>query len=533
MANIIDRIVGYVSPRAGLQRARARMAETMLARHYEGASSGRRTQDWNRSNSDANAAANHGTGLSGLRGAAQDLVRNNGLAESAVNIITDHAVGTGIVAKPRKTNKRAAEVWKSWAETTECDSDGRCDMYGLQKLVWRTVVISGECLIRRRMRTPADELSIPMQLQVIEPDLLDTSKTSLLGSNGSGGRIIQGVEFDPIGRRRGYWLFSEHPGSVVSSSSSSYFVPAESVLHVFKQGRPGQVRGVSWFAPVLLTFKDYDKLADATLMKQLVAACLAIVTTDVNGEGASLGATTTTDPLTDMLEPGMVLNAPAGRDIKVINPPTVNEYSEFEKSTLRRIATGLGVNYEDLTGDYGMMPFSAARLSRLRHWARVDDWRWRTLIPQFCDPVWAWAMRAASVMGLQDAPEADWTPPPAPMIDPQNEGLAYARNIRAGIQSLSEVLRERGFDPRAVLDEIAADNKVLDELEIILDSDPRNTTQSGGPRYFQVPELTDEQITAAALDNAKKKKEAKNPPPPAAPAQPVPPQIPARPQPAK
>jgi capsid protein len=69
--------------------------------------------------------------------------------------------------------------------------------------------------------------------------------------------------------------------------------------------------------------------------------------------------------------------------------------------TLRAIATGLGLTYEDLTGDYTNMPFSAARMSRLRHWARVvDDWRWRLLIPQFCDPVWDWAMEAAVIMGL-------------------------------------------------------------------------------------------------------------------------------------
>jgi hypothetical protein len=32
----------------------------------------------------------------------------------------------------------------------------------------------------------------------------------------------------------------------------------------------------------------------------------------------------------------------------------------------------------------------SARMSRIRHWARVEDWRWRTMIPQFCDPAWTW-----------------------------------------------------------------------------------------------------------------------------------------------
>jgi len=93
-------------------------------------------------------------------------------------------------------------------------------------------------------------------------------------------------------------------------------------------------------------------------------------------------------------------------------------------------------------------------------------------------------MEVAAIMGLGEVPVAEWTAPPAPMIDPANEGLAYQRNIRTGLQSLSEVLRERGMDPGAVLAEIAADNKLLDKLGIILDSDPRNTTQGGNPRQF-------------------------------------------------
>ncbi len=65
------------------------------------------------------------------------------------------------------------------------------------------------------------------------------------------------------------------------------------------------------------------------------------------------------------------------------------------------------------------------------------------------------------------------------MIDPVNEGLAYGRNIRLGIQSMPDVLRERGYDPEAVMAEIKSSNDQIDKLKLILDSDPRNTTQAG------------------------------------------------------
>jgi capsid protein len=35
-----------------------------------------------------------------------------------------------------------------WAEATGCDAEGRLDLYGLQALVMRAVVESGECFVR-------------------------------------------------------------------------------------------------------------------------------------------------------------------------------------------------------------------------------------------------------------------------------------------------------------------------------------------------------------------------------------------------
>jgi lambda family phage portal protein len=475
-ANWIDRTVGYFNPQAGLQRIRARAAAEVILRHYEAAASGRRTQGHNRSISDANAAMF--PALSILRATARDLVRNNGHAESALTTICDHVIGWGIVAKPKPKNTRAMKAWESWAGTTACDADGRQDFAGLQHLVMRTVVESGEALVRRRLRRPEDDLPIPLQIQVLEPDYLDTSRTSITG----GGRIINGIELDALGKRAAYWLFREHPGAASLSSLASVRVPAESVLHVYRQDRASQMRGASWFAPVLLKFKDFDDFDDATLMKQKVAACLSVITTDTDGTAAPLGTVDPESPTIDSLEPGGILNLAPGREVQVVQPPSVREYPDYVRTTLRAIATGLGVSYEDLTGDYSDVNFSSARMSRMRHWARVEDWRWRMLIPQLCDPVWAWAMQAAAIMGAGEVPVARWTAPPLPMIDPSNEGLAYQRNIRTGILTLSEAIRERGYDPDEFLAEYAADNARLDKLGIVLDSDARATTQAGNPR---------------------------------------------------
>ena len=478
VSNWIDRTVGYFSPQAGLRRTRARIATEMARSYYEGASVGRRTQGWKRSSGDANAVM--GPDLSNLRASARHLVANNGHAESAITTICDHVVGWGITAKPKPKNAKASDIWEKWAGTTACDADGRQDFAGLQHLVMRTVVEAGEVLVRRRLRLPTDDLPIPMQIQVLEPDFLDTAKTNVKLPNG--GRIVSGVEFDAIGRRAAYWLFREHPGSATATAQASTSVPAESVLHVYRQDRASQVRGASWFSPVLLKFKDFDDFDDATLMRQKVAACLAIVTTDVDGTATPIGTVDPANPTIEELQPGAMVNLPTGRTATVVDPPSVREFSDYTRTTLRMVATGLGVSYEDLTGDYGDVNFSSARMSRLRHWARVEDWRWRMLIPQFCDPVWGWAMQVAAIMGSGEVLRAGWSAPPIPMIEPDREGLAYQRNIRTGIMTLSESIRERGYDPEELLNEMAADNKLIDKLGLVLDSDARQNTQAGLPR---------------------------------------------------
>jgi capsid protein len=67
--------------------------------------------------------------------------------------------------------------------------------------------------------------------------------------------------------------------------------------------------------------------------------------------------------------------------------------------TLRRVAAGIGVTYEDLTGDYSNVNFSSARMARLSHWGNVNDWQMEHAVPAVLRGVWEWAMEAAVIAG--------------------------------------------------------------------------------------------------------------------------------------
>ena len=470
-----DRFTATFAPRWTLERVRARTAMTHLARHYEAAQPGRRTTGWNRTRGDANAVA--GVALAELRMHARDLIRNNGWAQSAQDVIANNSVGWGIVPRPSGANaERAGALWKAWAESPQCESGGMHTFYALQSLVMAAVTSDGEVLIRRRPRRMADGLAIPLQLQVLEADYIDTSKDGLVGQEK--GPIIQGVEFDAIGRRTAYWLFKEHPGSLRSSGVSER-VPAADVAHVFLARRPGQVRGPSWYGAAIVNLKDLDEYEDAELVRQKIAACFAAFVTDIDGTGPGLGEPSTTDDLVETFEPGMILSLPPGKSVTTANPPTVVD-SAFTTRNLRKVARSLGVTYEDLTGDYSQVNFSSARMSRLAHWANVRKWQWHMLIPQLCQPVWTWAMEAAVTAGLLSAaPSADWTTPPMPMIEPDREGLAYQRLIRTGAMTPDEMVREQGGDPAVHWQEYADNLQRFDKMGIVLDCDARKVSSAG------------------------------------------------------
>lgn len=476
--NFVDRVVSFFNPRAGYDRARYRQLEGLM-RKFEGATGGRRGKNWLAPSSDADAAL-FGS-IERLRNRSRDLVRNNPYAARGMAVIVSNTIGTGIVARIHGEQKRATarlqELWKRWAESTECDADGIHDIYGLQALALRTVVESGEVLIRRRRRKIKDGLAVPLQLQVLEPDFIDNFKSESLSS---GGTISNGIEYGSDGKVVAYWLYPEHPGSQVINRGptlQSFRVPASEILHVFKRDRPGQGRGVPWLAPVMLRLRDFDEYEDAQLLKQKVAACFAAFVT----AEAPVDDTPSKAPISDKIEPGGIEILPSGKNITFASPPSVQGYSEYSSSVIGAVAVGLGVTYEAITGDLSNVNFSSGRMGWLEFHRNIESWRWLLFIPRFCQPVFGWFKEAASLQEGVDleAGQCDWTPPRREMIDPAVETKAAIAQIRAGLSSLPAQLRQLGEDPKQVLEEIAESNDLLDKLKLTLDSDPRKVTASG------------------------------------------------------
>jgi len=441
-------------------------------RRYDAASRTTRTSNWLTPATDATSAI---VNPSVIRNRARDLVRNNPWANKGLSVIVNNTVSYGIRAqwqsKSKQTTKRTQDLWKAWAESTQCDAQGMHNFYGIQQIVMRAVVESGECLVRLRSRLASDGLSVPFQLQVLEADFLYTFADGPLAN---GGYVQHGIEYDVIGRRVAYLIYKSHPGSTgrfYGGFSSGYSrVPANEVIHVFRPDRPGQERGVSWFAPVMIRLRELDIYEDAYLNRQKLANLFAaFIYTDEPGE--------TEDEFSDVSEltPGSMYTLRPNRRIEFSNPPKADDYGPYTLANLRAIAAGLGITYEALTGDLSQVNFSSARMGWQEFGRSIDSWLWQLLIPQLCDGVAGWFAAIAQITDVT----AEWTPPKRMMVDPVREIPAIKDAIRAGLMTQSEAVREQGYDPEQLFTEMASDNALLDKLGLVLDSDPRKLSGQG------------------------------------------------------
>lgn len=480
----VDRFIEWISPSWAAQRvfARANLERNKLLeeklRGFKATSRGRRAgDDWNKVGE--GVATESGADLATLRARARELRRNNPYWASARRTIVGQVVGHGIRATAQSPNSRTKKAvqaaWDAWART-KVDTTGKLDWYGIQKLVMRTVVQDGECLVRRHQTANG------LRLQVLGGEFFACEKD---GPTKDGGEVMGGVETDELGAPVAYHLYKRSPQSRGARLGEVVRVPASDVAHVFEIDRPNQLRGESWVAPVFTRLVDWDEYEDADLLRQKIGACFGLVYTGVepekNGDGGDY-------ELRDKIEPGMIEHLPNGATVSAVAPPASMGLRDAALINQRGVAAGLGITYEALTGDFNNVNFSSARMGHMQMLSNVHSWQQDVMIDLLCDPVWGWFMQSYSLKPGVELDEplsvvlnviANWVVPSRILIDPEKETSADMKRCRSGFAPWQDIVREQGGDPDHVADAIKEDMERFDSRGIVLDIDPRKVSLQG------------------------------------------------------
>jgi capsid protein len=202
----------------------------------------------------------------------------------------------------------------------------------------------------------------------------------------------------------------------------------------------------------------------------------------------------------ESFQPGMVEYLKPGQAVKFNNPPAAGGYREYKTTELQGIMAGIGLPYELGTGDMSQVNYSSWRGGMLGFRNTVENYRWGTLIPLFCMPVWKRFIDSLVLQGkipraaLRDAKvnlrTVQWTAPRFESVDPVKDAEGVLKDLRMGRKTWFAAVLENGFDPATQVKEINLFNKLVDKFGIILDSDPRHTTLRGQEQPASTTERT-------------------------------------------
>lgn len=462
---------------------------------YEGASTGARMGSFGMSSAGPNASAFRG--LTTLRKRARELERNNPSTKGGIDSFVSNLVGTDISPSWNLDNQEQKdELQQLWDDSqSEMDFYGSSDFYGTQELACRSVVRDGEVLARFHDVDPEMGLIVPLQVQLLEADHLDAAYNDI---SPEGNEIRFGIEWRNA-RRYKYWLYADHPGESFLTGSNLTRIPidASEIAHVFRPLRAGQARGISWLAPIIVKLHDIDIYDDAEVVRKKAAALWGgFIYSDKPVGDRSMGGSTGSRKngvQSLRLEPGTFPVLDNNQKVAFSETADVgNNYLDYMKTQFRLIARGLGITYEQLTGDLEGVNYTSLRAGLIEFRRLCETIIARTLVFQYCRPwVNRWIYTAVlnrvtstiSVSEYLKNPRifhrVDWNMDGWDFTDPVKDRVAEVMDIRNGIATRGQKISKRGGNIDRVDKQNAAEQQKAKDNGLVYDCYPSQTDKTG------------------------------------------------------
>lgn len=480
MLNLIDSIVGYVNPVAGMRRAQARK---VLA-HYEATKPGRLRKDRNK-----NPSPNSLVGASAvaLRNHARFLERNHDITRGVLRTLVNNVIGpNGIGLEPQPRRKDGSlhteyaaqlrEMHRKWKRRPEVTA--RMHWAQAERMLAYTWLRDGEVfsqLVTGLVPGLVHGSEVPFSLELLEPDFVP------MEYNDQGRKIRQGIQVNDWGRPVSYACFKGDPreaGHWITPADLKW-VPASNMLHLSTMDRLHQWRGVSEFASVLSRVEDLKDYEESERIAAKVAASMSAYVKRLPGPEGFEGKIG--EPRNLRMQPGMIFDdLQVGEEIGMIdtNRPNPNLVA-WRSGQLRAYAAGVGASYSSISRDYNGT-YSALRQELVEQWVHyavlTDDF-----VGQITQPVWERLVAVAHMSGVVRKPD-DLMPgtetdclfigQSMPWIDPLKEASAWEKLTRNGFASEVEVIRKRGANPREVMDQTEQWRKDADARGLRYASNP-------------------------------------------------------------
>lgn len=518
--NLLDRLIGYLSPAAGARRMQARLgmaaAQSMATGVVHSVRRLSASQDgtlynWNPRREQRLSEA---SALDSTMQRAESLAANDGHAASCVNALALNVVGSGlrpqsypdaatlgISEEEALTFSEAAEsAWSIWCAEAHAGATQHFD--DLQYEAARSFFITGEILHLPVWldETEASGRTFGLALHPLHPTRLRTPSDLQHRAD-----IRCGVHLGPYNRPLGYYIANPTDNGLLSGLASKDFlyVPRRAghriaCFHLFHSGMPEQSRGLSVLSPAMKQFRDLADYVDYELVGALIAASFTVfieTPQDVLAGGGFGGGERKAAGYPAQVQPGTMTTGQPGHRPHIIssNRPGPG-FDAFYERVFRAASASTGQPYESVAKDFSKTNYSSARAALLEVWklhTLYQEWLVRAYLNRLYAMVLeeAWLRDMLPVPGgapsLYDSPRvarawlgAVWTRPPRGQIDPVKEREAEQLGLDAITETRTAICHSRGLDFETLARTRQREEHLLKKLGL---SPSPSASVSGGP----------------------------------------------------
>ena len=351
-----------------------------------------------------------------LRTRARYEVQNNSYARGIVKTLADDTVGTGprlqMLLDDEDVNKRIEHDFQVWAKRTRLPA----------KL--RTIRMArcqdGEAFIILA-QNPKLKTNVRLDLQLIEADRVTDDELI------SDERRVDGITFDIFGNPVSYRVLKFHPGGTESFNTEFMTVRAENMIHVFRQDRPEQHRGIPEITAALPLFAHLRRFTLAVVSAAEAAADFAGI---------------------------LYTDAPA---------------NEFKHEILNEIARCLSMPYNIAAGNSSGYNYASGRLDHQTYYKslKVDRAFMEAEILDRVFDAWMreWSLATATQLDACDCRHV-WFWDGQEHVDPAKEANAQEKRLLNKTTTLAAEYARQGKDWETELRQIAKERTLMKELGI-------------------------------------------------------------------
>jgi lambda family phage portal protein len=405
-----------------------------------------------------------------IRNRARYETANNSYARGLISTLADMCIGTGprlqLLTEDKEYNSKVEQEFAAWAETINLGEK--------LKTLRKAKCVDGEAFAII-VNNPKVKHAVNINLQLIESDRVTTPYPALDEKT----KIVDGIHFDEYGNPISYDVLKEHPGdiSIRSCFNETKSIPAEFMLHWYRQDRPEQSRGLTELLPSLPLFAQLRRYTSAVIEAAETAANITAVISATGQDIPTLnffsnGEYDTQNTKSVELKKGCGLFMPTGWDVKQLDakqPATT--YSMFKRELLSEIARCLEIPINIALGDSSSYNYASGRLDHQTFYKSIKNEQ------NQCEKVVLFPLLEVFYReGVRVGLFPDYGIPQISSqyarfywdglehVDPYKEAQAASVRIDTRISNLSIECSRLGHDWEDVVSQAARENKLLKEL---------------------------------------------------------------------